>query len=80
MVVPSSDVTAVVVRLAERAVLVLSVYVPGNDAEALEKTVGLLGRLINDVRHEGGTRTDMVLAGDFNRHDQVWGGDDVATT
>ena len=49
VVVPSSDVTVVVLRLADRAVLVMLVYVPCNDAEVLRKTVGLLGRVINDV-------------------------------
>ena len=80
VVVPSSDVTAVVLRLADRAVLVVSVYVAGNDSEALRKTVELLGRLINDVRNKGPMRADVVLAGDFNRHDQLWGGDSIATT
>ncbi|EAQ84299.1 hypothetical protein CHGG_10703 [Chaetomium globosum CBS 148.51] len=29
-------------------------------------------------RNGTGTRTDIILAGDFNRHDQLWGGDDVS--
>ena len=66
----SSDLTAVVLLLPDRVVLVVSVYVPGNDEEALRKSVGLLGRLINEVRNHVGTRTDIVLAGDFNRHDR----------
>lgn len=33
--VESSELTAAVLRLPDRAVLVVSVYVPGNDAEAL---------------------------------------------
>ena len=78
--IQSSDLTAAVLRLPDRAVLVVSVYVPGNDEEALRKTVGLLGRLINEVRNHVGTRTDIVLAGDFNRHDQLWGGDDISAT
>ncbi|SLM38577.1 hypothetical protein LPUS_08841 [Lasallia pustulata] len=35
---------------------------------------------VGDVRKEVGTRTDIVLADDFNRHDQLWGGDSIATT
>jgi hypothetical protein len=76
--VASSGLTAAVLRLPDRAILVVAVYVPGNDAEALVETVGLLRRLINEVRNKIGTRTDVVLAGDFNRHDQLWGGDDVS--
>jgi exonuclease III len=79
-VVQSLDLTAVVLRLADRAVLVVSVYVLYNDAEVLRKTVGLLRRLISDVRNKTGTRTDIMLTGDFNRHDQLWGGDDVSET
>jgi hypothetical protein len=76
--VASSGLTAAVLRLPDRAVLVVSVYVPGNDAEALLRIVGLLRSAINDVRNKIGTRTDVVLAGDFNRHDCLWGGDDIS--
>jgi exonuclease III len=76
--IQSSDLTAVVLRLPDRAVQVVSVYVPCTEEEALRQTVGLLGRLINDVRNHVGTRTDIVLAGDLNRHDQLWGGDDIS--
>lgn len=54
-------------------------YMLGNDAEALLRTVGLLRRTINDVRSKIGTRTDVMLAGDFNRHDCLWGGDDISS-
>ena len=33
--------------------------------------------MIIDFRNSTGRKTDIVLAGDFNRHDQLWGGDDV---
>ena len=66
-----SGLTAAVLRLSDRVILVVSVYVPGNDTEALLKTVKLLRRMINDVRNKIGTRTDVVLAGDFNRHNQL---------
>lgn len=78
--VESSELTAVILRLPDRFVLVVSVYVPGSDAEALLKIIGLLRRLIIDVRNKTGTRTDVVLAGDFNRHDQLWGGDEISPT
>jgi endonuclease/exonuclease/phosphatase family metal-dependent hydrolase len=31
-----------------------------------------------DIRRDAGTVVDVVIAGDFNRHDQLWGGDDVS--
>ena len=33
--------------------------------------------MIQQVRLRTGLRTDFILAGDFNRHDQLWGGEDV---
>ncbi|KAH7460169.1 hypothetical protein FOMA001_g19697 [Fusarium oxysporum f. sp. matthiolae] len=36
------------------------------------------GRAIQEVRRRSGGAVDVVVVGDFNRHDQVWGGDDVA--
>ena len=76
--IPSSDVTAVLLRLPDRVVLVASVYVPCNGVEALKGTVELLKGMIEEVRKGEGTRTDLVIAGDFNRHDQLWGGDDIS--
>src|SRR4051794_27591769 len=60
--VASSGLTAAVLRLPDRAVLAVSVYVPCNDAEALLRTVELFRRMINDVRRKIGTRTDVVLS------------------
>jgi exonuclease III len=76
--VPSADITAAQIRLPDRAVLVVSVYVEGGSDEALEAAMGELDRLIRRFRDGTGTRTDVVLAGDFNRHDQLWGGDNVS--
>ncbi|EAQ84612.1 predicted protein [Chaetomium globosum CBS 148.51] len=33
---------------------------------------------VSVFRNGTGTRTDIILAGDFNRHGQLWGGDDVS--
>ena len=76
--VPSADLTAARIQLQDRAVLVVSVYVEGGDKEALEAAVRELDQIIRRFRNGGGTRTDVILAGDFNRHDQLWGGDDVS--
>ena len=76
--VPSADLTAAVLRLPERGVLVVSVYVEGKSTEALKTTIGLLQDLIQQFRQSSGARTDVVLAGDFNSHDLLWGGDEVS--
>ena len=56
----------------------VSVYIEPHDAEALRDATYKLHQLIQETRNKIGTRVDVVLAGDFNRHDQLWGGDDVA--
>jgi hypothetical protein len=76
--VPSADITAALLRLPDRSVLVSSVYVEGKQADALIETTLLLGQLIRDTRQRIGTRVDVVIAGDFNRHDQLWGGDEIS--
>jgi ribonuclease HI len=76
--VPSADLTAAQIRLPDRVVLMVSVYVEGGSDEALEVIVRELGRLIRGFRDGTGIRTDIIIAGDFNRHDQLWGGDDVS--
>ncbi|PHH88289.1 hypothetical protein CDD83_7719 [Cordyceps sp. RAO-2017] len=76
--IPSADLTAAVLRLPERSVLVVSVYVEGKGTEALKSTTGLLHDLIQGFRQGSGARTDVVLAGDFNSHDLLLGGDDIS--
>src|SRR5258706_1607965 len=75
--VPSSDLTAAVLRLPDRSILVVSVYVEGQDADALRNTTCKLHHLIRESHNKIGTRVDVILAGDFNRHDQLWGGDEI---
>jgi hypothetical protein len=54
------------------------VYVEGKKEEALLNTTRQLHQLIQETRTRTGTRVDVVLAGDFNRHDKLWGGNDVS--
>jgi hypothetical protein len=76
--VDSPDVTAAVVRLPDRLVFTASVYVPGGDGQALQDICAKLRTAIKEVRGRSGRAVDVVVVGDFNRHDQLWGGDDVA--
>ena len=76
--VQSADLTAAALHLPDRSILVVSVYVEGNDSEALLDTLRKLQQLIQETRHRIGRRTEVALAGDFNRHDQLWGGNDVS--
>jgi hypothetical protein len=74
--IESPDIIAAIIRLPDRLVLAASVYVPG-DVQALRDTCVNLRKIITDVRRGSGTAMDVVIAGDFNRHDQLWGGYEV---
>ncbi|PWI64591.1 hypothetical protein PCL_09521 [Purpureocillium lilacinum] len=78
LAVPSADLTAAVLRLPERDSLVVSVYVQGNDAQILVSAMESLHGLIRSFRDSTGRRTDVVLVGDFNRHNLLWTGDNVS--
>lgn len=75
--IPSADLTGAILRWPDREVLVVSVYVAGKDEEALRTAMRQLHATIGSFRNSTGKRTDVILAGDFNWHDQLWGGDDV---
>jgi endonuclease/exonuclease/phosphatase family metal-dependent hydrolase len=76
--IQSPDLTAAILRLPDRSMLVVSVYIEGEDTTALLDAMEKLHQLIQETRARIGTRVDVVLAGDFNRHDQLWGGDDAS--
>ncbi|OAQ59776.1 transposon I factor [Purpureocillium lilacinum] len=78
MPIESADLTAAVLRLPARDVLVVSIYVEWNNEQALASVMTLLDGLIRQFRDRTGRRTDVVLAGDFNRHDFLWGGNEVS--
>jgi len=75
--VPSADFTVALLRLPDRSVLPASVYVEGGNAAALSGTMNLLNEAIHIAQRRGGPRLDAVVAGDFNRHDRLWGGNEV---
>jgi exonuclease III len=76
--IDSPDLTAAKLRLADRLLLVASVYVPGGDPRALRSTCSKLRSAITEVRRNASTVVEVAIVGDFNQHDQLWGGDDVA--
>jgi hypothetical protein len=76
--IESPDLTAAVVRLPGRLIFMASVYVEGGDASVLDCACDHLRKAITMVRRDTGAVVDIMLMGDFNRHDQLWGGDDVS--
>ena len=75
----SPDTTAAYIRLEHSLVLVASVYVACKDEEALQNACASLRTLLtNASRRQVGQPLEILIAGDFNRHDQLWGGDEVS--
>lgn len=74
----SADLTAALVKLPRRQILIVSVYIKGRNAQALVETCDMLRRVVTEVRRDAGQVVDVVIAGDFNRYNQLWGGDDIA--
>jgi hypothetical protein len=75
--IASPDMTGVVIRTGDRKVLVVSVYIPPTDQDALRGACDLLRAVVNNAQRGRGEMVDVMLVGDFNQHDQLWGGEDV---
>ena len=76
--IESPDLTAAVIRLPGRLIFMASVYVEGGKPSALDDACDRLRKAITEVRRDTGTVVEIMIVGDFNRHDQLWGGDDVS--
>jgi hypothetical protein len=79
---PSHDITALLVKLGNRRILVFSIYVPHLQRDVNDPLPQRL-RVIRDIlaqveREEAPHPVEILVSGDFNRHDQLWGGDQVA--
>jgi len=82
--VDSADITAVVAHVGGKKLVVVSVYIP--DLKSMrtkdESWEALTSRLdmIKEIVQEEQLRdpyTEVVVAGDFNRHNPLWGGSSV---
>lgn len=81
VMVLSSDMAAVAVKAGGRWTLVFSVYIPrpqqvtraALDQELLH-SLGLIDDATTRFRNQHGP-CDIILAGDFNRHHPLWGGE-----
>lgn len=83
--VPSPDLVAGVLQTASQKTLVVSVYVPRNpsasneeNARELTERLHLITMAWREAKGRWGTDVQLFTAGDFNRHDQLWGGDMAA--
>jgi hypothetical protein len=77
--VQSAGLTAVMLHLFDRSVLMMSVYVEGNNSETLLGAIYKLHRL-HETHNKIDIQTDVIPTGNFNRHDQLWKENDVSST
>ena len=75
--VESSDVIAAIIRLPKHTILLFSVYVQGSDTEALRIIIQKISQIIDGERSKI-SALEVIIAGDFNRHDVLWGGTRVS--
>lgn len=77
------DLAGVLVKTNGRAILAISVYVPAktsSEDEELQVRLDQIRSLVAETRRNHSEPVELIIGGDFNRHDQLWGGDEVART
>ena len=74
--VMSPDVVAIQMSVGRRTIIAVSAYVPPSDQEALRDALGHIRRLTRPRE----TGREIIITGDFNRHDSLWGGDHVGAS
>lgn len=79
--VPSPDIAAVLI-FTPSPTLSVSVYVPPeggpNGVRLLTQVLEIIRHAYRRVQRDHTDQVDILIAGDFNLHDQLWGGDQVA--
>jgi len=76
-----SDLTGVLVETNGRKILTIAAYVPAKSNsgdEELQSRLNQIRSLVTETRRNHNGLVELVIGGDFNRHDQLWGGDEVA--
>ena len=72
----SSDITAVIMRLPQHVILLISVYVQCADPEALREIVSKINNVVRKEKQRI-SNLKIIIAGDFNHHNYLWGGNGV---
>jgi exonuclease III len=81
IVVESLDVTMIQLE-GDTDVIIASIYIPGpaSDTQIVDAILGKVKAAIEKVKQSSRKEIEILLMGDFNRHDQMWGGPDVIDT
>ena len=77
------DITAVILSLQDRAILMVSVYIPyststSDDEPRLTSRLNLIQETYIKIK-ESTPNLELVVSGDFNRWDTLWGGNQLAS-
>lgn len=79
--IQSTDITAVIIRPGHRKILVISVYVPPRTDEQhlgiLKDRLDMINSVILAQKNQHRPQLEILVAGDFNRHHHLWGGNHV---
>jgi hypothetical protein len=79
----SRDMAAVMLKSGSELVVAISIYVEKKSSAAdmeLAEAIRKIDEVIQKARRAVMEPVEILMTGDFNRHDQLWGGDAVATT
>ena len=83
LTINSNDITAVILQHGTRSILVASLYIPsighgnGADEQELHSRLQEVQQAVTRERNSN-PELEVFIAGDFNRHDTIWGGNEVA--
>jgi retrotransposon-encoded endonuclease len=75
------DLVGVIIETNNRVILVIAAYMPpksNRGDEELYLKLDQIRSLITETRRNHIRQLELVIGGDFNRYDQLWGGDEVA--
>jgi hypothetical protein len=69
--IESPDLIAAVIRLPERLIFIVLVYVEGGDTSALDEACDHPRKAITRVRRDTSAVVEVIVVGDFNRYNQL---------
>lgn len=66
------NLTAAIIRLPERLIFTVSVYVEEDNVSALDDACNHLLDTITKIRQDTGVVVEILIIKNFNRHNQLW--------
>jgi hypothetical protein len=79
----SRDLVAVFVKTEDQVIAAMSAYIEWKTSEEdveLKNAIEKVEEVIRKARLTTTEAVEILITGDFNRHDQLWGGDGIGRT